>query len=530
MNEIDRARQMHIADIPRRSAIRYGKKIALIDGETQISYQTFQQLVDLLAKHLYQQGLRKGDKLMILSYNCWQFPTILYAAAQLGVISVPINFMLNAKEVQYLLQHASPKMVIVEDRLCSVMQLALDNLATQSPEKVVLQLDSEQPILSGWQTFDHFLQPLDFKLPEIALSSSDPIRMMYTSGTESLPKGVLLSSESLMWQYSSCMMEGQMHTQDREIHAFPMYHCAQLDAFLNVDLLLGATSYIFQRFDPEKVLATIEQQKINKLFCPPTAWIALLNSPHFASTDLSSLSKAYYGASTMPKTVIQQLLKKLPHIRFWQFYGQTEMAPLATVLHPEAHQDFAESVGRPALHVETQIMDEQGHLLAVGELGEIVHRSVHLTLGYDQQPEKTQESFKYGWFHSGDLGYLDQYGYLYVVDRIKDMVKTGGENVSTREVEDILYRHDAVQEVAVFALPHPHWIEAVTAAVILHPGQDCNAQQLIEFCTQHLSTYKVPKQIFLVQSLPKNASGKILKRELKKQYTASALDHHQAQS
>ena len=178
MNEIDRARQMHIADIPGRSAIRYGKKIALIDGETQISYQTFQQIVDLLAKHLYQQGLRKGDKMMILSHNCWQFPTILYAAAQLGVVSVPINFMLNAKEIEYLLQHASPRMVVVEDVLCSVMQVAIESLSTLQPKRVTIQRHTEQQILQGWQNFNEFLQPLNFILPDIKLKSSDPIRMM----------------------------------------------------------------------------------------------------------------------------------------------------------------------------------------------------------------------------------------------------------------------------------------------------------------------------------------------------------------
>lgn len=528
MNSIQRARQMHIADIPTRSAQRYTDKIALIDGQTQISYHEFKQTVDCIARQLYQRGLRKNDKLLIFSHNCWQFPTILYAVAQIGVIAVPINYMLNQKEVRYLLEDAQPNMVVVEDALCQTMQQVLNQSSHQCGQKVVLHLNTESNVSDemrnnfnqlGWQDFEVLLSADAAALPEIALDSADPIRMMYTSGTESMPKGVLLSSDSLMWQYSSCMIEGEMRAQDREIHAFPLYHCAQLDAFLNVDLLLGATSYIFARFDPALILKTIATEKINKLFCPPTAWIALMNHADFDQTDLSSLEKAYYGASTMPKAVIERLMAKLPEIRFWQFYGQTEMSPLAAVLHPEDHVDYADAVGRPALHVETQIMDEDGNILGAGEVGEIVHRSPQLTIGYHLQAEKTQDSFAHGWFHSGDLGYFNAQGLLYVVDRMKDMVKTGGENVSTREVEDVIYLIPAVKEVAVFGLPHEHWVEAVTAAVVLHDGQSLDENSLIAFCQQHLSAYKLPKRLILIDQLPKNASGKILKRELKTTYS-----------
>lgn len=526
MNLINRARQMHIADIPRRSAQRYGHKIALIDESVQLSFRAFEQTINTVADHLHRLGLKKGSKVMLFSHNCWQFPTMLYAAAQLGMIGVPINFMLNAKEVQYLLKDAQPDLVLVEDSLTSIMQTALDQVSELSPHKVILHLnpDNEHQFDTRWTNFEDLLTPLTLQRPEVELLSTDPIRMMYTSGTESLPKGVVLNSDSLMWQYNSCIIEGEMTAQDREIHAFPLYHCAQLDAFLNVDLLLGATSYIFRRFDPHAILKTIEQEKITKLFCPPTAWIVLLNHADFATADLSSLQKAYYGASTMPKTVIDQLLEKLPHIRFWQFYGQTEMAPLAAVLRPEDHADHAHSVGKPALYVETQIMDENGTLLSANELGEIVHRSVHLTTSYLNQQEKTDQSFEHGWFHSGDLGYFDEDGFLYVVDRIKDMVKTGGENVSTREVKDVIYQHHSVQEVAVFGMPDAHWVEAVTAAVVLHDNENFNEQQLIDFCQTHLSNYKVPKRIILVQHLPKNASGKILKRELKQKYLAETSE------
>lgn len=515
--DIQRARQLHIADIIGRSAKRHGDKIALIDGETKISFKDLDRLVSKITAHLYAAGLRKGDKLVLMSHNCWQFPAILHAAARLGVIGVPINFMLNANEVNYLLEHSQPKMIVVEDELCHVIDEATRKLTFPQPQKIVLNLN-EVHVTSVWQNFEYFLKGISVDVPEIELNTHDPIRMMYTSGTESLPKGVLLNSESLILQYTTCIIEGEMSANDKEIHAFPLYHCAQLDAFLNVDLFLGATSYIFRRFDPELVLRTIAQEKITKLFCPPTAWIALLNNDVISQVDLGSLAKAYYGASTMPRTVIEQLRQLLPHIRFWQFYGQTEMAPVASVLSPDDHEHFIESVGKPALHVQTEIMDENGTILPVGHIGEIVHRSCHLTLGYDQNIEKTNESFSNGWFHSGDLGYFNEHGYLYVVDRIKDMVKTGGENVSTREVEEVIYTLEGIKEVAVIGLPHDHWIEEVVAVIIKHDHAELDENKILQHCRTRLSSYKAPKKVFFRTELPKNASGKILKRELKNYY------------
>jgi fatty-acyl-CoA synthase len=517
-----RARRAHLADILPRSAQRYRNKIALVDGAEQISFLQLEHLVQQLAGYFYQQGLRTGDCVMLMSHNCWQFVVILHAAARLGLIAAPINFMLNSSEVAYLLQHAQPKLLIAEDQLCTTLDQACCNLPAAPALRLGLSLNA-QTLPPAWQDLASCWQQTAQPLPEMVLDPRAPIRMMYTSGTESLPKGVLLSSDSLMLQYQSCIVEGEMTSSDREIHAFPFYHCAQLDAFLHADLMLGATSYIFRSFDAERILHCIDSAKINKLFCPPTAWIALINSPRWPSSDLRSLNKAYYGASAMPRSVIERLTQLLPALRFWQFYGQTEMAPLATVLHPEEHHSHIESVGKPALHVETQIMDPEGHLLPSGSIGEIVHRSGHLCLGYAHDLEKTLHSFRHGWFHSGDLGYIDAQGYLYVVDRMKDMVKSGGENISSREVEAVLYQLAGVQEVAVFGVADAQWIEAVTAVVILHADVVLDAQQVLAHCRQHLAAYKVPKRVYFAEQLPKNASGKILKRELKQQYQPSCL-------
>jgi fatty-acyl-CoA synthase len=341
---------------------------------------------------------------------------------------------------------------------------------------------------------------------------------MYTSGTESRPKGVLLSSRALINQYVSCALDGGMTHDDVEVHALPMYHCAQMDCFFSVDVYLGATSIILQGADPTQILETIQQERVSKLFLPPTVWIALLGHPQFNEYDLSSLRKGYYGAAPMPAEVLRMLTTVLPQVRLWNLYGQTEMSPIATILAPEDQLAHAGSAGRPVLNVETRIIDDAGNVLPAGEVGEIVHRSPHLMVGYYNDPGKTAESFSGGWFHSGDLGVLDEDGYLTIVDRKKDMIKTGGENVASREVEEALYLLDGVAEVAVFGVRHDYWIEAVTAVVVPKSGVDLTEDLVKVHAREKLAPYKQPKFVVLARSLPKSPSGKILKRELRERY------------
>jgi len=247
-------------------------------------------------------------------------------------------------------------------------------------------------------------------------------------------------------------------------------------------------------------------------------WISLLRHANFDATDLSSLRKGYYGASPMPVEVLKEIQRRLPDVALWNFYGQTEMAPVATILPPHEQISHAGSAGRPVLNVDTRIVDERGETLPPGEVGEIVHRSPQATLGYWRNPEKTAEAFAGGWFHSGDLGVMDSDGRISIVDRKKDMIKSGGENVASREVEEAIYLHPDVAEVAVFALPDPKWVEAVTAVVVAKPGAELTVESVQALCAEHLASYKRPKRIEIVEALPKNPSGKILKRDLRDRY------------
>ena len=516
-NDVRTARQHTLGDLPRRTAQRVPDKVAIINGETTLTFAELEGYVDRAASAIAAAGLGKGDRLALLSHNCWQFAVLDFAAARAGVILVPINFMLGADEIAFILDHSGATGFVAEDALVETADAAI--AAAESPQvrfrRVIRLSDAATP--DGWEDLTCWLEH-DGAPVAVPMDDDDPVRMMFTSGTESRPKGALLSSRALMWQYVSCVIDGSMAADDVELHTLPLYHCAQLDCFLGVDVYLGATSIILPGPDPATVLRTIAEHKVTKYFAPPTVWIGLLRHPDFDATDLSSLRKGYYGASPMPVEVLRELAERLPDVQFWNFYGQTEMAPLATILGPDEQVPFAGSAGRASINVETRIVDDNDEPVAAGMIGEIVHRSPHATLGYYNDEEKTAEAFRGGWFHSGDLGYIDDTGHLFVVDRKKDMIKTGGENVASREVEEAIYTHTGVAEVAVFGVSHPRWVEAVAAVVVPKEGAELTSDAVLEHARGALAGYKAPKYVVVAEALPKNPSGKILKRQLRDEH------------
>ena len=520
---IARTRRHTIGDLLWRSAARFPNKTAIVYGQLRQTYAELDKVVNRTANALTERGVRKGDRIALLSHNNHGFVVVNFALARLGAIMVPINFMLGATEVAFILGHAGASGMIVEDALLTTAEAAMKTAGAERTVRVRGVIgENGNDSSGGWESLQTWMEHSDATAPDVAIADDDPLQLLYTSGTESLPKGATLSSRALIAQYVSCVVDGQMNADDIEIHSMPLYHCAQLHCFLTPDIYLGATNIILPGPDPALILATIEKERVTKLFFPPTVWIALLRHPDFDTRDLSSLAKGYYGASVMPVEVLKEMGRRLPNVRLFNFYGQTEMSPVATVLPPEDQVRKAGSAGRPCVNVETIIVDIDDRPVPPGTEGEIVHRSPHAMLGYWNDPEKTAEAFRNGWFHSGDLGVIDDEGYLYVVDRKKDMIKTGGENVASREVEEALYAHPGVAEVAVFAVPDPRWIEAVTAAVIPRSGQTLNEDELIAFCKQRLASFKSPKYIVIVDTLPKNASGKILKRELRNSYASLA--------
>ena len=518
---VRRARQHSIGDVLRRTSRRTPGRLAIVSGARRLTYQDFNSIVNRVANSLAVRDLTKGDRLALLSRNSWQSAVLTFATAKIGVVLVPINFMLGSSEIAYILSHCGASGLVVEDALGDTGTAALAEAGIARGLRGWIALSGAAPA-AGFEDFGNWAEHSDDGEPAVSINDDDPLRLMYTSGTESRPKGVLLGSRSLISQYVSCIVDGGMTADDIEVHALPMYHCAQLDCFFGPDVYLGATSVILPDPQPERLLHALESEHATKLFAPPTVWISLLRSPAFDSADLSSLRKGYYGAAAMPVEVLHEIRRRIPQIRLWNFYGQTEMAPVATILPPEEQVAHAGSAGRPVLNVETAVVDEFDRPVETGEVGEIVHRSPHAALGYYLDPEKTARAFRDGWFHSGDLGVFDEQGRLRIVDRKKDMIKTGGENVASREVEEIIYRMGTVAEVAVFGIAHPRWIEAVVAVVVPRLGATIDAEDVLTHCRSAMAGYKTPKYVVIADGLPKNPSGKILKRTLRHEHAGLA--------
>lgn len=520
-------RRHQLSDIVRRSALRFPDRMAICCGETRWSYSEFDRLVSRLAAALRQEGLGAGDRVGILARNSHAFALWRFAVARINAVFVPINFMLKADEVAYILSHAKV-LALACDLEHAELALAAQVQAPVLKHVFGLPSEDSQQTPKGMKSLEQLLgqvgsgyDPLEWEIDaKNGIDVDQPqtlAQIVYTSGTESLPKGAMLSHGAILSQYVSCVIDAEVRAEDKLLHALPLYHCAQLDVFFGPSIYVAAENIIAARPVPSQLIALIEQHQINSFFAPPTVWIGMLRDPGFSPQRLGSLRKAYYGASIMPVEVLKELTSRLPQVRFWNLYGQTEIAPLATMLQPEDQWRKAGSCGKPVLHVETRVVDDDMRDVVPGEVGEIVHRSPHLMQGYLDDPEKTAMVFRGGWFHSGDLAIIDEEGYITVVDRKKDMIKTGGENVASREVEEMIYRLSEVSEVAVVGLPDPKWVEAVTAFVVIKTGHQLVEQAVIEHCHRHLAGFKCPKRVFFVESLPKNPSGKILKRQLRDQ-------------
>jgi fatty-acyl-CoA synthase len=516
---IQSARAHSIGDLLRRSAMRDPHKTALVCGDVSWTYAEMDVICNRLARGLLGLGLAKGNRVAVLSRNSHAFAALRFAIARIGAVLVPINFMLNPDEIHFILKNSGAKLLASGPDLVEAARAAT---AKGCAVERLIWLPGEDPASppEGLTTFDDLLDR-DVSAPAASVDARDLAQIIYTSGTESLPKGAMLTHEAVMWQYVSCIIDGGMAAEDRVLHALPLYHCAQLDVFLGPAVYLGASGVITAKPAADNILSLIERHRLTAFFAPPTIWIAMLRSPALDSTDLSSLQKGYYGASIMPVEVLLELQRRLPNVKFWNFYGQTEIAPLATVLKPEDQLRKAGSAGKPTVNVETRVVNTAMEDVGVGEIGEIVHRSPQLLSGYYNDPEKTAAAFSGGWFHSGDLATVDADGYITVVDRVKDMIKSGGENVASREVEEMIYRLPAVSEVAVIGLPDPRWIEAVTAIVVVKSGQSLEEAAVIGHCAGAMAHFKVPKRVIFVDSLPKNPSGKLLKRELRQRHLGS---------
>ena len=498
-----------------RSARKYPQQLALRFADRSWSYQALNVAANQVANALLEAGLVPGDRLAVYGKNSDAYVIAWLAAVKAGLVHVPVNFALSSEELGYILQQSGAKGVLSDASLADKVREATQSITLT----VNGTLHAVEP-----STFDVLASvgsSHSRNEPDVALEGSSLAQLLYTSGTTAAPKAAMMSHQALMAEYMACMVELDIKSSEAMLAALPLYHSAQMHVFLMPALLLGAPVILLEAPMPDSCLAAIAQHQITSFFAPPTVWISLLRHPQFGQHDLSTLKKAYYGASIMPVPVLEEMQQRFPGVGLYNCYGQSEIAPLATVLRPEEHAERPASAGRPILTVETRIVDLEGNDVAPGEHGEIVHRSPQLMVGYWDKPAMTAEAFQGGWFHSGDVGYIDEAGYLYIVDRIKDVINTGGVLVASREVEEALFKHAAIAEVAVIGLPDEKWIEAITAVVVLKEGQEASEQELIHHTKSIVAPYKVPKRIVFTDALPKSTAGKILKRHLRQEFKES---------
>jgi fatty-acyl-CoA synthase len=496
-----------------RSVRKHEHRAALTFGTRAWTYGRLYLAAGSVAARLEELGIERGDRVAAYARNSDTYVILWLACARAGFVHVPINYALTPPELEYIVTQSRAAALVYDVDLAPTVD-AVGALPVRVRGRFAgggEALDILDAAERG-NAYDRRESP----------EASDLVQLLYTSGTTAAPKGAMLTHGALLAEYESCIIEADHRESDRVLAALPLYHSAQMHCFMMPDLLLGASTTLVQAFDPALCLRLIESERITSFFAPPTGWIALLRHPDFATRDLTSLRKIYYGASIMPVPVLQELRSRLPGVAPYNLYGQSEIGPLATVLRPEEHDARPASAGRPVFNVETRIVDPQMNDVGPGVSGELVHRSPQLMLGYWDKPDATAEAFAGGWFHSGDVGWHDAEGYITITDRIKDVINTGGVVVSSREVEEVLFKHPAVSEAAVVSLPHPKWVEAVAAVVVLRPNEHVDETALIDYARGELAPFKVPKRIFFASSIPRNTAGKILKRVLRDEY-ANAL-------
>ncbi|MGW6940530.1 fatty acyl-CoA synthetase [Streptomyces xanthophaeus] len=475
---------------PDRTAVRY--------RDRSWSYARLDAAVSTAAAQLRtDHGLAPGDRVATFAHNSDAYLIAFLACARAGLVHVPVNQNLTGEDLRHVLRHSGSSLVLTDPEL-----------ADRVPEGY------------GVRPLRALADPQAQQRPYER--SSDPqavVQLLYTSGTTALPKGAMMTHRALAHEYESAIEALDLAEGDRPVHSLPLYHSAQMHVFLLPYLAVGAQNTILDAPVAEQVFDLVEAGRADSLFAPPTVWIALAGHPEFGRRDLGALRKAYYGASIMPVPVLERLRARLPGLGFYNCFGQSEIGPLATVLGPGEHEGRLESCGRPVRHVEAKVVDERGEEVPAGTAGEVVYRSPQLCLGYWNDPEATREAFRDGWFRSGDLAVRDAEGYFTVVDRLKDVINSGGVLVASRQVEDVLYGHPGVAEAAVIGLPDERWIEAVTAVVVAR-GEVTEAD-LLAHARKELAHFKAPKRVLFVEALPRNASGKILKRELRERFAGA---------
>ncbi len=484
------------------------KAVTVFEGRT-ITYGEMAGRATALAGGLAERGVGRGDVVALLSYNCPEFLETVFAANYLGAIAMPINWRLAPPEVRYILEHSGAAVLVCDEPLVDLANQATEGMDTGPLRACVSPVAAE-----GWTALAD-LRAHRGRVDRVPAVADDVHRLMYTSGTTGRPKGVMITHANLTWKNVAHIIEFGFTSDDLGLACGPLYHVGALDLTTTSLIAAGATIIIHRSFDARHVVDEIEQSQVTTVWLAPAMVNAIMALPDIQQYDLSSVRVVINGGEKMPIPLIERLRRTFPSAWFADAYGLTETVSGDTFLDRDSMLSKLGSVGRPCLYLELDIWDLQGRSLPAGERGEIVMRGPKVFKGYWRDPDATEAAFTGGWFHTGDIGVRDDDGYLYIVDRFKDMIVSGGENIASSEIERVLYEHVAVLEAAVVGRPDDRWGEVPVAFVVLRPDATTTADVLIDHCHGQLARFKVPKAITFLEALPRNPSGKVLKRELR---------------
>jgi len=501
-----------LGDICSKHARLSGNSEALVFGTTRITYAQLHARSNRLAHALLAQGLAKGDRIAILSENSHRFVECYFGAAKAGLVATPLNFRLTERELLHMLRDSEASAMFVGEGFESVAA----SLKAQLPQlKIWIGLDTE---IEGALAYESLLSASSAAEVSVEVGENDLAVLVYTGGTTGLPKGVMLSHRNLLSAFISANILFKFSARDITLMALPLFHVAFWQVFCH--LIAGACVVILRRPEMGLILRTLESERCTNMNAVPTLYTWMIDDPALKAHDLSSLGLMIYSGSPMPEEVLRKCIAKFGPI-FAQGYGLTEAAPAVCFLAPQDHEldgprsRLLKSAGREMTLTEVRIADAAGNAVPIGTPGELLARGPNIMLGYWKNEALTRERLQNGWLRTGDIGVMDDQGYVFLLDRKADMIVTGGENVYPSEVENVIFSHPAVFECIVSSAPDARWGERVQAAVVLKPGAAASAADLIEFCKQKLAGYKCPKHVEFWEQLPKSAVGKLLRKDVK---------------
>ena len=489
--------------------------LASVYGERRHTYAQFGARIACLAGGLQGLGLNAGDRVGMLSLNTDRFLEYFMGVYWAGCVVNPVNTRWSVAEMAFSLDDCETRVLIVDDHFLGTVP----ELRQRATSLSILIYAGEGATPEGMLSYETLIAQ-SAPVEDAHRGGPDLAGVFYTGGTTGFPKGVMLSHGGLYSNALAIVAEGGVRDGELGMHAAPMFHLADL-AFMNALFACGGTHLMVPTFAPAAVLKVIEQERVAASLLVPTMIQMLVDHPDAPKYDLSSLRSLIYGASPISEALVDRAALTLPRTEFRQGYGLTEMSPVVAFLQPQYHTGEGRalgkicSAGRPSYVAEVRIEDPEGHPLPTGEVGEIVAKGPGMMLGYWNRPEESAHALRGGWMHTGDAGFMDKDGFLFLVDRIKDMIVTGGENVYSAEVENALHHHPAVALCAVFGIPADKWGEAVHAVVVLNRGRQASAEELMESCRQRIAAYKCPRSIEFMEVLPMSGAGKILKRDLR---------------